>query len=135
MSALGPEATPRWMLVSWVEAGGDVGGSQVGESWSVRYRLTVEPDDGLVAIVDDYWFADADPDDKEAPLAVSNMTSYVLCTDPSDPGGTEVWSDIGYKDGTIEYPTAEAAEAAARRSAEQANARDIVWDGRGRSRQ
>jgi hypothetical protein len=61
---------------------------------------------------------------------VERQTELLVCTDPEDPRGTEVWSDYRYE--TIEsgFGSVEAATAAARRAAEAHLACDEAWSGR-----
>jgi hypothetical protein len=71
-----------------VVPGGDVGGdSQVSESFSVRFHHRDRPG----ALVTYCYYAAADPDDSAA-ITVERDAEFMVCTDPADPGGTEVWS-------------------------------------------
>lgn len=113
-----------------VAPGGDVGGDyQAGEAWSVRLASDQVPG----ALITVYAFAEAlhDPDDGRYRVQV--MTEYLTCTDISDPGGTETWSDYVY-DGTADprvYGDGDEADAAARKLAEgyAASPDRFSWDG------
>lgn len=95
----------------WNEVGtidydsGDVGGDhQIGPASSRRFQLTV--DDGTFAVVTTYAYAtleervwDGEGNLKEEPepfLDVEELTESIICTDPDDPGGTEIWSRYEY---------------------------------------
>ena len=72
--------------------------------------------------------------DGEPPYVITSMISYLVCTDPADPGGTEVWSDMDYDDEAdpFFYQSLEAADAAARKAADKWVANGdywITWDG------
>jgi hypothetical protein len=61
---------------------------------------------------------------------VERQTEYMVCTDPSDLGSTEVWSDYRYETVQRDLESVEAATAAARRAAEGHLACDEDWSGR-----
>jgi hypothetical protein len=61
---------------------------------------------------------------------VAEQVEFLLCTDPTDPGGTEVWSDIQYHDYPDRYVNADVAERVARQMAEDASCEAVTWDGR-----
>jgi hypothetical protein len=62
------------------------------------------------------------------------MTEFLTCTDISDPGGTETWSDADYdyEADPIAYDSAEEADKAARELAEIQAARPdrFAWNGK-----
>jgi hypothetical protein len=47
--------------------------------------------------------------------SVEQQTAYMVCTDPADPGSTEVWSDYRYTTVQRGFASVEAATAAAKR--------------------
>jgi hypothetical protein len=68
--------------------GGDIGGdAQVSESFSVRFHYRDRPG-AMVA----YCYYAAIDLHHPATISVERQTEYLVCTDPNDPGGTEVWS-------------------------------------------
>ncbi len=74
-----------------VFAAGDVGGdAQVGDAYSARWTRPLP--DGTWGVVDRVYYV-ADVGDG---LYVECQTEYLICTDPSDPGSTEVWADARY---------------------------------------
>ena len=105
-----------------VESGGDTGGDiQVGKD---SYSVTFIRDDKRGSLLTVTFYPVAYP---EAPreFAVQRQVEWMVCDDPSDSGGTEVWSDVEYTD--LEdawYASAGQAEAAARDSA-----RAVLADG------
>ena len=111
---------------SGVRMGGDRGGDfQAGDSFSVRY---VRPDlPGALITRTVYPVYGACPGE----FAVQIETEWLLCTDPADPGGTEVWSDYAYHDQSGTYGSAAAARAAASRVATELlqDAGSHDWDG------
>jgi hypothetical protein len=119
-----------------VGPGGDVGGDyQAGEAWS--FRLTSEQ--APLSLITVYVFAEAlrvnhgDGDEPSGEYGVTVMTEFLTCTDMSDPGGTETWSDCDYdyEADPIAYDSAEEADRAAKALAEiWAVHRDrFEWDG------
>lgn len=93
-----------------VQLGGDVGGDiQAGDSFSIRYRRSDLP--GSMVTITAYPVGYENCPDE---FVVQTQTEYLVCTDPSDPGGTEVWSDVNYSDGYEVYDTSAEAEGAAR---------------------
>jgi hypothetical protein len=125
-----PGAVPA--KVTWhtqepaVGPGGDVGGdNQAGEAWTVRLLS----DDAPLSMITMYFFADRGPED----YGVTMMTEFLTCTDVSDPGGTETWSDYDYdyEADPLAYDTAEEADEAAKSLAGiwAANPGRHEWDG------
>lgn len=95
----------------WIEVGtislddGSPGGDkQIGPASSRRFQLAVE--DGTFAVVTVYSYAtreernvdeEGNPTDEPVPyLDVEEQTEFIICTDPDDPGGTEIWSEYEY---------------------------------------
>jgi hypothetical protein len=106
--------------------GGDVGGdAQLGESFSVRFWHRDHPG----AMVGYRYYAALDLDDLTS-VYVERQTEYLVCTDPTDPGGSEVWSDCRYEAVERDLGTVEAATAAARQAAEAHLVCDEDWRGR-----
>ncbi len=107
--------------------GGDVGGdNQASESWSVRWYRADRPG----ALITEYWYAEEDDDAQH--YVITRQTEYLLCTDPDQPGDTEVWSDAVY-DTTAAGPfrRLRAATLVAEELAKVAadSAPDHTWDG------
>jgi hypothetical protein len=106
--------------------GGDVGGdAQLDESFSVRFHHRDRPG----AMVTFYYYAALDLDDLTT-LSVERQTELLACSDPADPGGTEVWSGSRYEIVQRDLGSVEAATAAARRAAEAHLACVEEWSGR-----
>jgi hypothetical protein len=98
---------------------GDVGGDvQAGPAISRRFQKQLA--DGNWAVVTEYAFASLQDGEEGKPVRpegapwggdelensyrqydVTNMTEFLVCRDPEDAGGTEVWSDYTY-----DYPSA-----------------------------
>jgi hypothetical protein len=105
--------------------GGDVGGdTQLDESFSVRFHHRHQPG----AMVTFTYYAALDLDDLTT-ISVERQTELLVCTDPADPGSTEVWSDYRYETLRRGFGSAEAATAAARRAAEAHLTCDEDWPG------
>jgi hypothetical protein len=106
--------------------GGDCGGDiQRGESFSVRY---VRPDMPGSLITRTAYAVENCPGE----FTVQILTEWLVCTDPADPGGTEIWSDSERNyEGTPIYNRAWKAEDAASQAAlgmlREAGSHD--WDG------
>lgn len=125
-----------------VQPNGDIGGDgQVGDSYSVRYKLPASPD-ALVTVsyyaenLSAHRSVDVPSGDgmvrAEQPppeYAVTVQTELMVCDDPDDPGGTERWSDYRQETFPERYPTAEAATSAAVRMAHRDQPSDIDWAG------
>jgi len=106
--------------------GGDVGGdAQLSESFSVRFQRRDHPG----ALVTFYYYAALDLDDLTT-IYVERQGELLACTDPDDPGSTEVWSDCRYEAVQRGFSSVEAATAAARRAAEGHLVCDEPWSGR-----
>jgi hypothetical protein len=69
------------------EAGDCGGDAQTGEAWSARWIRQLP--DGSWGVVDRTFY----PADVGDGPYVERQTSYVICTNPDDPGSSEVWSD------------------------------------------
>ncbi len=74
-----------------VFAGGNVGGdAQVGEAYSARWTRSLP--DGTWGVVDRVFYV---ADTGDGPY-MECQTEYLICTDPADPGSSEVWADARY---------------------------------------
>ena len=110
-----------------VVPGGDTGGDlQAGESFSVRFRRSDRPFAVLTRT------ACPCQDGRRGRFFVQVQTEFLVCAEPFDPGGTEIWSDMSLTDLPRAYRTASQAETAARDVAEEMlrDASLHVWDGR-----
>lgn len=89
---------------------GDVGGdAQASDSWGRRFVLPRD-EEGLVPVLEvRYFIARKDHLNEGGPRCVRRQVEYMLCTDPYDPGSTEVWSDQAEQDliGPAAEPTSE----------------------------
>jgi hypothetical protein len=106
--------------------GGDVGGDrQVSESFSVRFHHRTRPG---VLVTYSYYAAV----DEESPttITVERETEYLVCSDPADPGGSEVWS--AYRHATLPggFASVQAAADAALRAALAHLVCEEPWAGR-----
>jgi hypothetical protein len=74
------------------------------------------------------YYAAADCDSPAA-ISVERQTEYLVCTDPADPGGTEVWS--AYRFATLQpgFATVQAATDAAYHAAQQHLLCEESWSG------
>jgi hypothetical protein len=110
-----------------VQPNGDCGGDiQHGNSCSVRY---VRPDMPRSLITVSFYAVEYDECPGE--FVVQRQVEWLVCEDPADPGGTEVWSDYEYDDvsATVMGSAAEA-EREARELADDALSRGWThgWD-------
>lgn len=117
-----------------VENAGDVGGDiQVGPAWSVRYVNDAKPRSLITTSVYAVDHNNDDPERRGEEYAWQAETEFLVCTDPADPGGTELWSDLDYEDGYFGYETLPEAESEARKVAENLNTEQAAsahkWDG------
>lgn len=111
-----------------VDSAGDIGGDiQRGESYSVRF---VRPDRPRSLVTVSFYATESDNNPSE--YGIERQVEFLVCEDPNEPGGTEVWSDCHYDDISYEVIDTEAeAEAEAARHAQSAlgDGDDIRWDG------
>jgi hypothetical protein len=116
--------------------GGFVGGdNQAAQSHSLRWLPVSEPDDGLHAMVTEYWYAelvDAPDDERDGMYGVTCMTEFMVCTDPDDPGGSEVSCDYDYYEEALLHSRLEDADRQAKVRADgiRDSRYSFVWDGR-----
>lgn len=76
------------------QPGGDL---QTSEAYSVRWTRPIE--NGLYAFVTRYYYVAAEDGGS---TRIEEQTEYLVCTDPSEPGGTEQTADYGYR--TVPWP-------------------------------
>jgi hypothetical protein len=109
-----------------IRPGGDAGGDiQAGNSFSVRY---VRPDLPGSLITRTAYAVENVPGE----FTIQIQTEWLVCTDPRDPGGTEIWSDYAYDDeGCPIWSSVGEAEDAAREGAAKmlGEAEMHDWDG------
>lgn len=91
---------------TWIEAyphgisdEGDVGGdAQIGAAWGKRFVRYVSRA-GVWVVLNDYFYV-ADERGLGNPDAdwqwIENQTEIMVCTDPDDPGSTEIFADYSY---------------------------------------
>src|SRR5215469_3802815 len=94
-----------------VTEAGDVGGDiQAGKSWSVRFVR-----DDLPCCLIDVTFYPVQYEETPGEWAVQRQVEWLLCSDPRDPWGNEVWSRDEYDDvSPVVIGSAEEAEREAR---------------------
>jgi hypothetical protein len=106
--------------------GGDVGGdSQASEAFSVRFHHRDIPG----VMVTYCYYAAVDTDDPAA-ISVERQTEYLVCIDPDDPGGTEVWSAYRWAVLQDGFATVQAATNAALQAAQAHQECEESWAGR-----
>jgi hypothetical protein len=101
-----------------VSLGGDCGGDvQVSDAFDARWQRQLP--DGTTALITRSYYVVADQDGGPTVGGphVECQTEYLVCTDPADPGMTEVWADYTYEAlpttaGTDDQDARRAAEAA-----------------------
>jgi len=106
--------------------GGDIGGdSQASESFSVRFHHRDHPG----VLVTYCYDATTDPDNPTT-ITVQREIEYLLCTDPTDPGGSELWS--AYRTTVLpgRYASLQAATDAALEAAQAHLVCEEPWSGR-----
>jgi hypothetical protein len=105
--------------------GGDI---QIGDSWGLRLRR----DDKPGSIIDITYWAFADPENR-GEFGVTRQVEWLVCEDPEDPWGTEIWSDSEQSDVNDLVMRRAEAIAEARKFAEEdlAGAAELYgdWDG------
>jgi len=117
-----------------VTRGGDAGGDiAVAEAWELRFWNDAVPD-GVITM----WIYAIDhalktfPPKGPSQFGVQVQAEFTVCSDREHPGDTERWADATYDDAPGRYPTAEAADRAARNLASQyaASRKPANWDGK-----
>lgn len=105
---------------------GDVGGdNQLSGAWGRRFLRDDTTGDGEYAMVTVTFYTESDPNDGDRVL-LTRQVEYMLCRDPQDPGGTEVWSDLRYDDIPVGGTPDERTAQVACRSFDPAA---VTWDG------
>jgi hypothetical protein len=103
-----------------VQPGGDVAEDiQAGESYSIRYRRS----DRRCAMITRTAYP-AEVAGHQGVFFVQVRTEWLICSNPLDPGGTEIWSESITDDEPGIYGSAVEAEVAARQIAA-----DLLDDG------
>lgn len=129
----------KWIKHEEITDGGDVGGDyQVTDAWSARWSLDGDPQ----RIITVYTYGEVGPDDHDTyddgkmpdRLFITAQAEYLICTDPADPGGTEVFSDARYFSPLPESIAADEADRFAKAwitglAADGSFARIFSWDG------
>lgn len=113
-----------------VQLGGDVGGDiQITEAFAVTYRNLKELEEGLYSLITVYFYGVSykETPDTTKPHDIIGMLEYMVCTDPTDPGGTEKWS--GYNEVKISGIKYAALEKTAKRYAEALKPNAVECDG------
>lgn len=83
-------ALPEWTPARrGITTGGDRSDLQCGESLTVRFTCPAKPGSLI-----DVTFYPVEYPDGTGLYRIERMTEWIICTDPADPGGTEVWSDL-----------------------------------------
>ena len=129
MSRNQDDAANEWLPdETGIGFGGHVGGDvQVGESFSVRYSRADRPRARIARTA----YAVNLGSESKGQFLVRVQTEWLVCSDPADPGGTELWSDNAYDDEAESYETEAEAEVAARRVAADLlrDGPSLTWDG------
>jgi len=120
---------------------GDVGGdTQIGDGVSKRFIRDDIP--GALITVSIYPIGHSEGDTcvprncTPAQIDLEQQIEYLICTDPSDPGGTQTWAEYEYDspladlNGTdLDLPDVATAEREARRLLDTWVPEIITWDG------
>ena len=125
-------------MTTWIastpETGGTVGGDGAGEATSVRYT---RPDVPGAMITVSYYTVDRverggqDEADDSPRWDVESQTEFLICTDPEDPGMSEVWSDYVYDSDhyAVSFPTEAEAEEKRDAALRRESPDFYSWDG------
>lgn len=106
--------------------GGNVGGDrQVSESFSVRFHHRDDP-----GVLVTYSYSAAVDEENPAEIMVERETEFMVCTDPDDPGGTEVWSAYRWTALQSGFASVQAATNAAFQAAQDHLVCEEPWAGR-----
>lgn len=97
---------------SGVVDGGDIGGDiQAGNSYSIRYVRQDLPGSLITVTFYPVQYDGSEPGE----WSIQRQTEWLVCEDPADPGGTEIWSDGDYQDvACVDADSVEVAEWEAR---------------------
>ena len=114
------------------DAGGDI---QVGEAYSRRFHHATLHGRMITVTACPVQGDDTTPEIPNGVIRLQVQTELMVCTDPDDPGSTEVWSDIEYSDlperFDVDYDSIPDAQASALAYLKQINpALHFNWDGR-----
>lgn len=106
--------------------GGDVGGDrQASESFSVRFHHRDYP-----GVLVTYSYYAAVDEENPAAITVERETEFMVCTDPADPGGSEVWSAYRHTALPGGFASVQAATDAALQAAQAHLVCEEPWAGR-----
>lgn len=83
-------ADGRGIVSNGDACGGDI---QRGDSYSVRF-VRPEMPGSLITVT----FYAVEYDQNPGEFDVQRQVEWMVCADPSDPGGTEIWSDVACDD-------------------------------------
>ena len=100
---------------------------QAGESYSIRFHRADRPG----AIITRTAYPVTVTESRGGQFLIRVETEWLVCSNPADPGGTEVWSDRRREDETRSYDTAAGAEQAAQDVAREVlrDVASLTWDG------
>jgi hypothetical protein len=119
----------RWLPDgAGIRRGDQVGGDdQASESYSIRFNRA----DRSGAIITRTAYPVTAAKSCEGQFLIRVETEWLVCSNPMDPGGTEVWSDRRTEDETGSYETAAEAERAAQDVASELlrDVASLTWDG------
>ena len=126
---VGCDTEPIWVRDQQggrVLPGGDVGGDrQASESFSVRFHHRDHP-----GVLVTYSYYAAVDEENLAAITVDRETEFMVCTDPADPGGSEVWSAYRWTALQGGFGTVQAATDAALQAAQAHLVCEEPWAGR-----
>jgi hypothetical protein len=106
--------------------GGDVGGDRhASESFSVRFHHRNRP-----GVLVTYSYYAAVDEENPAAITVERETEFMVCTDPADPGSSEVWSAYSHTTLPGSYANLQAATDAALQAAQAHLVCEAAWAGR-----
>lgn len=111
--------TRTWKSDGVFEGGSSFGGNQISDD--VAHFYVAQNDDGTHVVVSHAFAvvsADESEEEEAKRYAVDEMTVITTCTDPENPGSTELNGEIEYGEGSyLSYETEAEALAEARRLA------------------
>lgn len=127
-----------WTATAQESGGTIMGDGDTGRGWLVEYKSDELPTARATTYyhVVDLRERDSDREGEERLYVVSEMTEYIIFTDPEDIGGSETWSDYDYSgDGSyLSYESEDRALEEAQRLAEveagnHNSMTTLYWDG------
>lgn len=78
---------------------GSIGGDiQAGPAWGRRFVRWMPTISKWALITDAFYRTEEENRDGTTTAGICNQTEFLVCTDPTDPGGTEGYSDYTYED-------------------------------------